>query len=409
MAIEDSFGNLINDITQQVLVQVQQQVLESINAAVTQRINDLVSTSVINEIVTREVTQRIISFQPDMSEFEQRILDAGTRIINTIDSDSTRYINELISSQIRSVNIEELTKLCITDNLNSRGQHLSLIDGIIPGTAINTELLTISGNNITGGVVKNFASTGIDDRATACQVTVLDAGTVFENKLYAKEVEVKGDAVIEGNLIIHGTIPKETIIYQSIIADITDIASNTYQKVFDRLQTESLDIAQLTIGQRKIIEGSTLTNAVTNSQLRTVGVLQDLQTSGETLLSETLYSAGRRVGINTMDPATALSVWDEEIEIGIGKQSKNTAQINSRATEFIISVANKKNITLTDSGTTVIPQLQLGNMLMSSSPTPPNYNANKGTVVFNENPSLGGPLGWVSLGDARWANFGFID
>jgi len=29
--------------------------------------------------------------------------------------------------------------------------------------------------------------------------------------------------------------------------------------------------------------------------------------------------------------------------------------------------------------------------------------------VFNSNPSLGGPLGWVSLGDARWANFGIID
>jgi len=29
--------------------------------------------------------------------------------------------------------------------------------------------------------------------------------------------------------------------------------------------------------------------------------------------------------------------------------------------------------------------------------------------VFNANPTLGGPLGWVSLGDARWANFGLVD
>ena len=82
MTIENSFGTLVNDITKQVLVQVQQQVLESINAAVAQRIDDLVSTDVINELVSREVTQRIISFQPDMSAFEQRIIDAGNNIIN---------------------------------------------------------------------------------------------------------------------------------------------------------------------------------------------------------------------------------------------------------------------------------------------------------------------------------------
>ena len=175
------------------------------------------------------------------------------------------------------------------------------------------------------------------------------------------------------------------------------------------MQNESFDIAKLTIGQRSIIEGSTLTNAVTSSQLQRVGVLRDLQTDGETFLSETLYTTNRRVGVNTMDPATALSVWDEEIEIGIGKQSKDTAQINSRAVNFIISVANKKNITLTEDGTTIIPRLQLGNMTMSSGSAPPSYNAAKGSVVFNENPSLGGPMGWISLGDARWANFGIID
>ena len=409
MTIENSFGTLVNDITKQVLVQVQQQVLESINAAVAQRIDDLVSTDVINELVSREVTQRIISFQPDMSAFEQRIIDAGNNIINTINSDSTRHINELISSQIRGVNIEELTKLCITDNLNARGQHLSLIDNIIPGTAINTESLKITGDNVLGGTITNFASTGIDDRASTCQVTILDAGTVFENKLYAKAVEVKGDAVIDGNLIINGSILKDSQGYQTIIADVTDIADATYNRVFDRIQNESLDIAKLTIGQRSIIEGSTLTNAVTSSQLQRVGVLRDLQTDGETFLSETLYTTNRRVGVNTMDPATALSVWDEEIEIGIGKQSKDTAQINSRAVNFIISVANKKNITLTEDGTTIIPRLQLGNMTMSSGSAPPSYNAAKGSVVFNENPSLGGPMGWISLGDARWANFGIID
>jgi len=111
-----------------------------------------------------------------------------------------------------------------------------------------------------------------------------------------------------------------------------------------------------------------------------------------------------------MDPNTALSVWDEEIEIGIGKQSQGIARIGTARDHTLIIGTNKQdNITLTPDGETTIPKLRIGNMLFSSSSTPPQYNSPRATVVFNEQPSLGGPLGWISLGDARWANFGIID
>ena len=48
-------------------------------------------------------------------------------------------------------------------------------------------------------------------------------------------------------------------------------------------------------------------------------------------------------------------------------------------------------------------------LCLDSSETPPTDDQPMGTIVFNSNPSLGGPLGWVSLGGARWANFGIID
>ena len=53
--------------------------------------------------------------------------------------------------------------------------------------------------------------------------------------------------------------------------------------------------------------------------------------------------------------------------------------------------------------------IAIGDISIGSSDTPPNNNQPKGTILFNSNPSLGGPMGWVSLGDARWANFGIID
>ena len=409
MAINESFGNLVNDLTEQVLQQVQQQVQGAISSAVTQRVNDLITSDVVNRVITTAVQQQINDFVPDMTLFENRLVEAGDRIINTIDTDSTQKVNDLIGSKINGVDLEALVAQFIASNLNSDGRHLSLIPGAIPGTAVDSTSLTISADNIIDGTVKNFASTGIDDKATSCQLTIMDAGTVFENTLYAPRVEVKGDAIIDGNLIIKGTIPKESQTYQNIIADVSSIAESTHDRILTRIQTETLDIAKLTIGQRSIIEGDTLTTAVVNSNLRRVGTLTDLQTAGETLLSETLYTTNRRVGINTMDPSLALSVWDEEVEISIGKYSQDTAQMTTRSKTFVIGSNNQKTITLTGDGTAVIPRLQIGNMLFYSSSTSPSDSAPKGTVVFNENPSLGGPLGWVSLGDARWANFGIID
>ena len=147
-----------------------------------------------------------------------------------------------------------------------------------------------------------------------------------------------------------------------------------------------------------------------HSQLQSLGVVRDLQTDGEALLSQTLYVSNHRVGVNTMDPNTALSIWDEEIEIGIGKQTHNTARIGAARDQSLIIGSNKQdNIILTPDGVTAISKLRLGNMMFSSSAMPPQYDAPRGTVVFNEVPSLGGPLGWVSLGNARWANFGIID
>lgn len=409
MALNDSFANLVNDISQQVLQQVQQQVQGAVSLAVTQRVNELITEDLVKSAVDSKINAQIDTFQIDLTEFDNRIIEAGNKIINGINTESMEKINVLISSRINGIDLEALVKQYIESNLNSDGRHLRLLPKAIPGTAVDTETLKITGDQITGGTVTEFASTGIDDKATSCKLTIMDVGTIFENTLYAPRVEVKGDAVVDGNLIIKGVIPRESQTYQNIVADVGNIANDTYDRVFAKLQTETLDIAKLTVGHRSIIEGDTLTTAIVNSNLRRVGTLQDLQTSGESLLSETLYTSNKRVGINTMDPSMALSIWDEEIEVGIGKRSQGTAQVTTRANKMVVGINTQNNITLTADGNVIVPQIKIGNMQFSTSPSTPNFDAVKGTVVFNENPSIGGPLGWVSLGESRWANFGIID
>ena len=64
---------------------------------------------------------------------------------------------------------------------------------------------------------------------------------------------------------------------------------------------------------------------------------------------------------------------------------------------------------LTPDGATTVNQLNIGTTNISVSGSPPTSDQPKGSIVFNTNPSLGGPMGWVSLGNASWANFGVID
>jgi hypothetical protein len=418
MALNDSFSSLIADITEQVLNQVQQQVELTVTRAVADQIGSAVNDTTIKNIVNARIQETLSNYMPDTSIFDRQLEASTTNIINTIDERAKTQINVLVASRVNDLDFGQMLKDYFNHRLDHDTNQLPFREGTINGAAIDQASLKITGDNITGGVIKNFASTGIDDQASQCQVTVLDQGTVFENTLYAPRVEVKGGAVIDGDLTILGQFTDNPALQQLVAATSNQVIERVQatvldahqDRVFDRIQNEGLDLNKITINGKSIVENDRLTNAVLHSQLQTLGIVHDLQTEGEALLSQTLYVSNRRVGVNTMDPTTALSVWDEEIEIGIGKQSQGVARIAAARDHVLIIGSNKQdNITLTPDGVTEIPKLKLGNMSLTTAPTPPHYDAPRGSIVFNEQPNLGGPLGWVSLGDARWANFGIID
>jgi hypothetical protein len=219
--------------------------------------------------------------------------------------------------------------------------------------------------------------------------------------------------------VIRGGMDANSTAFRSIVTQTADTVRDTIgpqlldkhqDRVFELIRTQGIELGKLTINGQEIFSGRSMTSAIIDSQLQTVGMLRDLQTQGETLLSETLYTTQRRVGVNTMDPATALSIWDEEVEIGIGKQQKDTARIATRRDQNLIIGSNgKDNLRILPDGSIQSDAVTIGRVTITSSPTPPSYNAQRGSIVINENPNLGGPLGWVSLGDARWANFGIVD
>lgn len=418
MAVNDSFQNLVDDLTQQALARAQESIHSNISELVNQKLDLMLSSESINRIVISRVEQQLHQFTPDLSNFEAGLQTIADNILNGLDATANKKITQQITELIRDIDVNALVHQSIESRLQQHNYTIPFATHSIQGSAIDVTDLKITGDNIVGGVIKNFASAGIDDQSNSCQVTLLDQGAVFENTIYASKLEVKGGAIVDGDLTILGNITDNPA-YQKLVTDASTNAQNNigpavldaYQdRVFERIQQEGLDLNKIKINGQSIVEGDQLTNAVRHSQLQSVGIIRDLQTDGEALLSQTLYVSKNRVGVNTMDPATALSVWDEEIEIGIGKKSQNTARIGAAREHTLVLGTNKQdNITLTPDGVATIPKLRIGNMLFSSSPTPPNYDAPRNTVVFNEFPNIGGPLGWVSLGDARWANFGIID
>ncbi|MDA8882962.1 hypothetical protein N9I00_00985 [bacterium] len=101
---------------------------------------------------------------------------------------------------------------------------------------------SIIGDKIAGGTISNFASTGIDDNATATKMTLTDTAATFAvagdfgtNTLAAgattlASIEVANDAVIHGNLTVSGsvvtTLSEEVAIEDNILLLNSNWAAN---------------------------------------------------------------------------------------------------------------------------------------------------------------------------------------
>lgn len=326
-------------------------------------------------------------------------------------------VQKQISDQVAKVDIMALFYSGFTEALKNKAY--SFPEGSIPSSAVDTANLKISGDNVESGIVKNFGSTGIDDKASKCVLTLFDETTVVENNLLTQDLTVKGTVTVEGNMLVMGQLDEASPMFTRLINAVADnvrsgLNETAYQQyadlVYAKIRDEGVDVSRLRLNGTDIVDGPSLSNTITVSNLQKLGHLHDLQVRGESLMAETFYVTKNRVGVNTIEPTATFDVWDQEVEVTINKVSNGVGFVGSpRNVSLILGTNGKPNITLTPDGAVATSALSIGHTLITSSPTPPNNDQPKGAIVFNSNPSLGGPIGWISLGDARWANFGIID
>jgi hypothetical protein len=261
-------------------------------------------------------------------------------------------------------------------------------------------------------IMKNFASTGILDRATQCELTIMDDVVVVENCLTANSLEVIESARIH-NLAVTGSINTDNLAWSALAAEISqrtlDQLTATWNQglvdqVVEQIQKNGIEFDQVTVGGEKLISDNQLTRAVTESSLQSVGTLKTLQVQGEARFNNnTLSVLNKRLGINTDAPEMALSVWDEEVSVVIGKNRANEAYIGTNRDHGVaIGVNRLPQIELGTTGLTTIKKLQVGLHKISHAGQVPGWAGTRGDVVFNSNPTEDRVFAWVCLGAHRW-------
>ena len=421
MDINEQLQPVIASLIDGLKVSIESELRDKISDEVVKKIAATEVNGIIETLVAGQIADRVAKFdfvnasQEQLSLVVARLTD---QIQKTLAQEANTQINSYITQKLAQVDLNSLISSLIGNKLANMLDSRNFPPQSIPQSAIDFNGLTLTGDHIKAGIIERFGSTGIEDLATRVQMTLMDQATAFEGPVWAPEIKVKGDVSIAGRLSV-GEIDTTTPAFTQFIEASsiavkskldTDLFTSFSNIIFDKIKTEGLELDRITQGGREVVKGNQLGYHIVDTNIQRVGMIRDLQTQGEAYLSSTLYTTDGRVGVNTMDPSAVLSIWDEEVEINIGKRSQDTGIINTPRYQTLVLGANgNNNLTLNPDGSVEVDTLTIGTVIMTSATTIPNYSGITGQIVWNQAPAPGSAIGWVCLGGHLWAKFGTIE
>lgn len=413
MELSKQLDSIVEGLISEIQNRVGDQISTLVSTQVADQLNAYDFSAVISAIAASRLDQMISQLEFDQTAIQKKINAAVAAITETVKKQADQEIAGLVARHVGQIDFNRRFTDSMSSVIADHLKEFAFPENSIPAKSLQRTDLEISGDHIQGGIIRNFGSTGIDDKATGCVVTIMDSAVVVENNL------VTLDLSVQGNLEVNGTVSESSKFYQQLTGAVTgsvmnnlneDLFSRFSNTIFKRITNDGLDLTKITINGESVIEGSSIGLNITESNLQKLGLLRELYVEGEASINSSFYVGNRRVGVNTNEPSAALAVWDEDIEVTVSKFKENTARIGTPRSQTLVLGSNRNNnIVLNENGSTEIDKLRIGANQFGSSETPPNFTSEKGHIVFNANPSVGGPLGWVCIGGANWANFGIID
>lgn len=418
MDFSNHFEAIVQDIVSKIQDTVNDRVTESIEQNIAQKLASFNFDAVVATAVAPSIERRVADLKFDTRAINQAINEVAATTSASLAADLRKQVEEEVYNEIRNLDVKAMISDKVGDVINNRLGSLTFPEASIPWQSIDTGAATISGDLISGGIIKQFGSTGIDDQATKCQLTILDTHVVVESPILTTGVDVRGDATVSGKLVISGEIDSSASGYKQLLASTTTAVRESLNDelfagfsdfVATNIRERGIDFSEVLINGRLVLSETKLGPSVATSHLKRVGELEELQVRGESYLSRTLYTTEKRVGINTLEPSAALTVWDEEVEIVTAKLKQNVGYVGSkRPVTVILGANNKENLSLDIDGSVTISDLRLGALPLSTASMEPNWSGRAGEIVFNDSPGIGKPIGWVCLDGTRWGFFGVI-
>lgn len=258
---------------------------------------------------------------------------------------------------------------------------------------------------------------GINDQADSVKLTIMNDAVVIDSDLAVNKLLVEHDiqtgTLIADNLVLRKSANLDTHAWDELVTrtshNVQHILGAEWQKslveqVLDLARNSSINFDSITIDGEPLVTGSTLSSNITDTSIEQTGKLRSLAVRGAaTLANHTLTADNRRVGVNTREPEMALSVWDEEVTVMVGKLSADTAYVGtSRPHDLVLGINRKPQIRMDRDGLTTINKLRIDRWKIQHSGVVPGWSGTRGDWVFNNDPKEGEPFAWVCLGAYQW-------
>jgi hypothetical protein len=391
------------------IADLEQQIIGFVQDRITARFSNIGTLPDLVHTVEKKVGEMFANgFVPELSSYVNQ-----DKIRQTVDLAVEHFVENTIKNL--SVDPQWLAKIetLIAQRTEDR------IRGLLKSVDLNDQISRVvleHQDQLITAIKRDFRTAGIEDRASSTQLTVMDGVVVVEQEIVTHDltvehdVTIKGDVLIQGAVGIQGRINTDNETWQDLsrhVGNVTydrikqDFAQELIDTVIDSTKS-GIEIENITVDGHPLVSGNTLSAGVVNSNIRRLGTLDSLEVDGTAHLAQTLKVHKNRVGVNTQDPDSALSVWDEETSVAIGKYSKNTSFVGSnRKQNLVIGVNRQNNIEIDTDGLVTVQQLKISRNRISWGTEVPGYSGTKGDIVFNTNAN-DGIFAWVCLGAFRW-------
>ena len=408
---------------------VAQQITTAVNAQVQAVMSSDVWLTLLEDKILKYTQDRILAKFNNSSTMPEIVEAVKTSVTKLFADGHIPGIDQYVDNTVITQSIATAVDQTIQSALADLGQDPVWLAGVETTVKQNMVLETISRigsidintiicqrvdenmQKIRQEFITDFSSTGIDDQATACQLTIMDDTTVVENRLTTADLTVVNGARIN-DLAVTGSINTDNPVWTTLADNISNTTleklsekwrTELVQQVAEQIRKKGIDFDSVTIGGDYVVAGNRLSKAITESSLQSVGVLNQLSVKGETHLNNTVSVINSRLGVNTSSPESALSVWDEEVSVIVGKHKAKHAYIGTARDQTLsLGVNRTPYLDIDNTGLTTVKKLQVGVHKFSHATQVPGWLGTKGDVVFNANPGPDRVFAWICTGSYNW-------